>query len=149
MVAWSWKAHSKPMCVMWPQSFKDTCPYREIMGNFYFHLLFLFSSMNVYCFCNHSRYSIREGNGSPLQYSCLENPMDSMKRQKAMTPEDEPPARKVSSMLLGNTGGWLLIAPEKMKHLGQSINDVQWWMCLVVKVKSDAIKKTLHRNLEC
>ena len=30
------------------------------------------------------------GNGSPLQYSCLENPMDSMKRQKDMTTEDEP-----------------------------------------------------------
>ena len=25
--------------------------------------------------------STREGNGKPLQYSCLENPMNSMKRQ--------------------------------------------------------------------
>ena len=32
-----------------------------------------------------------EGNGNPLQYSCLENPMDSMKRQRDMTLEDEPP----------------------------------------------------------
>ena len=31
------------------------------------------------------------GNGNPLHYSCLENPMDSMKRQKCMTMEDEPP----------------------------------------------------------
>ena len=30
-------------------------------------------------------------NGKPLQYSCCKNPMDSMKRQKDMTPEDEPP----------------------------------------------------------
>ena len=30
-----------------------------------------------------------EGNGKPLQYSCLENPMNSMKRQKAMTLKDE------------------------------------------------------------
>ena len=30
------------------------------------------------------------GNGNPFQYSCLENPMNSMKRQKDMTPEDEP-----------------------------------------------------------
>ena len=30
------------------------------------------------------------GNGSPLQCSCPENPMDSMKRQKDMTPEGEP-----------------------------------------------------------
>ena len=26
-----------------------------------------------------------EGNGKPLQYSCLENPMNSMKRQKDQT----------------------------------------------------------------
>ena len=31
------------------------------------------------------------GNGNPVQYSCLENPMSSMKRQKDMTLEDEPP----------------------------------------------------------
>ena len=29
-------------------------------------------------------------NGNSLQYSCLKNPMNSMKRQKDMTPEDEP-----------------------------------------------------------
>ena len=32
-----------------------------------------------------------EGNGKPLQYSCLENPMNSMKRQKDMTLKDERP----------------------------------------------------------
>ena len=31
------------------------------------------------------------GNGNPLQYSFCENPMNSMKRQKGMTPEDNPP----------------------------------------------------------
>ena len=35
-------------------------------------------------------WSTGEGNGKPLQYSCLENPMNSMKRQKDMTLEDEP-----------------------------------------------------------
>ena len=30
-----------------------------------------------------------EGNGKPLQYSCLENPMSSMKRQKDRTLKDE------------------------------------------------------------
>ena len=29
------------------------------------------------------------GNGKPLQYSCHENPMNSIQRQKDMTPEDE------------------------------------------------------------
>ena len=36
-------------------------------------------------------WSTGEGNGKPLQYSCLENPMDSMKRQKDMTLKDELP----------------------------------------------------------
>ena len=30
-------------------------------------------------------WSAGEGNGKPLQYSCLENPMNSMKRQKDRT----------------------------------------------------------------
>ena len=34
-------------------------------------------------------WSIGEGNGKPLQYSCLENPMNSMKRQKDRTLKDE------------------------------------------------------------
>ena len=36
-------------------------------------------------------WSTGEGNGKPLQYSCLENPMDSMKRQKDRTLKDELP----------------------------------------------------------
>ena len=35
--------------------------------------------------------STREGNGKALQYSCLEKPMNSMKRQKDMTLKDELP----------------------------------------------------------
>ena len=36
-------------------------------------------------------WSTGEGNGKPLQYSCLENPMSSMKRQKDRTLKDELP----------------------------------------------------------
>ena len=36
-------------------------------------------------------WSTQEGNGKPLQYSCLENPVNSMKRQKNMTLKDELP----------------------------------------------------------
>ena len=36
-------------------------------------------------------WSTGEGNGKPLQCSCLENPMNSMKRQKDMTLKDELP----------------------------------------------------------
>ena len=35
--------------------------------------------------------STGEGNSIPLQYSCLENPMHSMKRQKDRTLKDELP----------------------------------------------------------
>ena len=36
-------------------------------------------------------WSTGEGNGKPLQHSCRENPMNSMKRQKDMTLKDELP----------------------------------------------------------
>ena len=36
-------------------------------------------------------WSTGEENGKPLQYSCLENTMSSMKRQKGMTLKDELP----------------------------------------------------------
>ena len=39
--------------------------------------------------CLHVMWATGEGNGKPLQYSCLENPMNSVKRQKDMTIRDE------------------------------------------------------------
>ena len=36
-------------------------------------------------------WSTGEGNGKPLQYSCFENPMNSMRRQKDRTLRDELP----------------------------------------------------------
>ena len=36
-------------------------------------------------------WSTGEGNGKPLQYSCLENSMNSIKRQKDRTLKDELP----------------------------------------------------------
>ena len=36
-------------------------------------------------------WSTGGGNGEPLQHCCLKNLRDSMKRQKDMTLEDEPP----------------------------------------------------------
>ena len=36
-------------------------------------------------------WSVGEGNGKPLKYSCLENPMNSMERQKDRTLKDELP----------------------------------------------------------
>ena len=36
-------------------------------------------------------WSTGEGNGKPLQYSCLEKPMNSMKRQNDRIPKEELP----------------------------------------------------------
>ena len=38
-------------------------------------------------------WSTGEGNGKPLQYSCLENPMTSMKRQNDRIPKRNPPGQ--------------------------------------------------------
>ena len=38
---------------------------------------------------SYKTWSTEEGNGKPLQYSCLENPMSSMKRQEDRTLKDE------------------------------------------------------------
>ena len=48
-------------------------------------------------------WSTEEGNGKPLQYSCLENPMNSMKRRKDRTLKDELP-RSVGAQ--DATGDW-------------------------------------------
>ena len=88
-------------------------------------------------------WSTGGGNGNPFQYSCCKNLMDSMNRQKDKILEDELPKSKVFSMLLGKSGGRLLIAPEGLQQLGQSGNNTPLWMCLVVKVKSDAVKNNI------
>ena len=47
-------------------------------------------------------WSPGEGNGKPLQYSCLENPMNSMKRQKGRTLKDELPSSVGAPYATGN-----------------------------------------------
>ena len=42
-----------------------------------------------------------EGNGKPLQYSCLENPMNSRKRQNDRIPKEELP-RSVAQYATGD-----------------------------------------------
>ena len=63
-----------------------------------------------------------EWNGKPLQYSCLENPMNSMKRKKYMTLKDKF-SRSVGAQ---NASGEE--APERMKRWSQSKNNTQLWM---------------------
>ena len=46
--------------------------------------------------------STGEGNGKQLQYSCLENPMNTMKRQKDRTLKDEFPRLVGTQCVTGN-----------------------------------------------
>ena len=70
-------------------------------------------------------WSTGEGNGKPLQYSCLENPMNSMKRQIDRILKEELPRSEVLNMLLEISGE---ITPERMKGWSQSKNNTQLWM---------------------
>ena len=58
-----------------------------------------------------------EGNGRPFQHSCLENPMNSMKRQKDTTLKDELPRSGVAQYATGEE--WR-ITPDRMKRWSQS-----------------------------
>ena len=49
-------------------------------------------------------WSTGEGNGKPLQYSCLENPMNSMKRQRERTLKDELPRSVDAHCATGDQG---------------------------------------------
>ena len=47
-------------------------------------------------------WSTAEGNGKPLQYSCLENPMNSMKRQNGRILKEELPKSAGAQYATGN-----------------------------------------------
>ena len=65
-------------------------------------------------------WSIGETNSNQLKHFCLEIPMDNMKRQKDMMPEDESP-RLVGVQYA--TGEELRNSYKRVKRLGQSRND--------------------------
>ena len=69
-------------------------------------------------------WSIGEGNGKPLQYSCLENPMNSIKRQNDNILKEEFP-RSVGAQYVMEISGE--ITPERMKGWSQSKSNTQLW----------------------
>ena len=82
-------------------------------------------------------WSTGEGNGKPLQYSCLENPMNSMKRQNDRMLKEELPRLVRAHMLLEISGE---ITPERMKGWSQSKNNTPLWISLVTAARFDAVK---------
>ena len=85
-------------------------------------------------------WSTGEGNGKPLQYSCLENPTNSMKRQKDRTLKDEFPRPVVPNLLLEMSGE---ITLERIKGWSQSKTNTQLWMGLVIEARFDAVKSNI------
>ena len=75
----------------------------------------------------------------PLQYSCLENPMNSMKRQNDRILKEKL-SRLVGTHLLQISGE---ITPERRKGWSQRKNNTQLWMWLVMEARSDAVKSNI------
>ena len=73
-------------------------------------------------------WSTGEGNGKPLQYSCFENPMNSMKRQKDRTLKDELPRSVGAQYATGdqwrnNSRNNEKMEPEQKLHPGVGVTD--------------------------
>ena len=89
-------------------------------------------------------WSTREGNGKPLQHSYLENSHEQYEKvERYDTRRIAPQVERCPECYWGKSIEQLLIAPERMDQQSQSRNDAQLWMCLVVKVKSDAVKNNI------
>ena len=85
-------------------------------------------------------WSIVEGNGKPLQYSCLENPMKSMKSQNDRTLKDELPRSVGAQYATGdqwrnNSRKNEEMEPKQKQHPVVAVT--------VVEVKSEAVKSNI------
>ena len=82
-------------------------------------------------------WSTGEGNGKPLQYSCLENPMNSMKRLNDRILKEEL-SRKVGAQYA--TGDQWRNNSRKNEGMEPKQKQTQLWMGLVIAAWSDAVK---------
>ena len=76
----------------------------------------------------------------PLQYSCLENAMSSMKRQRDMTLKDELPRSVGAQHTTGEEGR---NSSGKNEDIEPKPKNTQWWMSLMMGVKSNAVKNNI------
>ena len=86
-------------------------------------------------------WSTGEGNGKPLQYSCLENPMNSMKSQKDVKLKDELP-RLVGAQYA--TGEEWRNSPRKNEEA-----EPKWKQCPVADVTDDGCKAWCCKEQYC
>ena len=82
-------------------------------------------------------WSTGEGNGKPLQYSCLENPMNSMERQNDRILKELP--RSVGAQYA--TGDqW---RNNSRKNEGMEPKQKQYPVVDVIEARSDAVKSNI------
>ena len=86
-------------------------------------------------------WSTGEGNGKPLQYSCLENPMNSVKRWKDMTLKDQLP-RLVGAQYA--TGEEWRNSSRKSEEA-----ELKWKQCPAVDVTGDGSKVWCCKEQHC
>ena len=83
-------------------------------------------------------WSTGEGNGKPLQYSCLENPVNSMKRQKDRTLKDELPRSVGAQYATGD--GW---RNNSKKNEETEPKQKQYPVVDVEEARSNAVKSNI------
>ena len=85
-------------------------------------------------------WSTGEGNGKPLQYSCLRNPMNSMKRQKHRTLKDELPRSAGAQYATGDQ--WRNNS-RKNEGMESKQNNTQLWMGLVIEARFNVVRRNI------
>ena len=85
-------------------------------------------------------WSTGEGNSKPLQYSCLENPMNSMKRQNDRILKEKLP-RSVGAQYV--TGDQWRNNSRKNEGMMPKHNNTQLWVGLVIEARFDAIESNI------
>ena len=85
-------------------------------------------------------WSTGKVNGKPLQYSCLENLMNSMVMQKDRTLKDELP-RSVGTQYA--TGDQWRNNFRKNEGMGPKQNNTQLWMGLKIEARFDVVESNI------
>ena len=85
-------------------------------------------------------WSPGEGNGKPLQYSCLENAMNSMKRQNDKTLKEELP--RLVDRQYATVDKWRNNS-RKNEWMEPKQKQNQLWTGLVIEARSDVVKSNI------